>query len=61
MPMEESPIGEKSNPSLKEAVSYFGIGVNKLWDIVNDGNCRFVLWVENKRLIRRRLFDQYIE
>lgn len=55
------PIWEKSNLSLEEAAAYSGIGVNKLRELTNEKNCRFVLWVGNKRLIKRRLFDQYIE
>lgn len=59
--MKEVPIWEKSNLSLEEAAAYSGIGVNKLRELTNARNCRFVLWVGNKRLIKRRLFDQYIE
>ena len=59
--MKEIPIWEKSNLTLEEAAAYSGIGINKLRDLTNDQNCRFVLWVGNKRLIKRRLFDQYIE
>ena len=59
--MKEVPIWEKSNLSLEEAAAYSGIGVNKLCELTNEKNCRFVLWVGNKRLIKRRLFDQYIE
>ncbi len=59
--MKEVPIWEKSNLSLEEAAAYSGIGVNKLRKLTNEKNCRFVLWVGNKRLIKRRLFDQYIE
>lgn len=58
--MKEVPIWEKSNLSLEEAAAYSGIGVNKLRELTNERNCRFVLWVGNKRLIKRRLFDQYI-
>lgn len=59
--VKEVPIWEKSNLSLEEAAAYSGIGVNKLRELTNEKNCRFVLWVGNKRLIKRRLFDQYIE
>ena len=59
--MKEVPIWEKSNLNLEEAAAYSGIGVNKLRELTNEKNCRFVLWVGNKRLIKRRLFDQYIE
>ena len=59
--MKEVPIWEKSNLSLEEAAAYSGIGINKLRDLTRDKNCRFVLWVGNRRLIKRRLFDKYIE
>lgn len=59
--MKEVPIWEKSNLTLEEAAAYSGIGVNKLRELSNEKNCRFVLWVGSKRLIKRRLLDQYIE
>ena len=59
--MKEVPIWEKSNLSLEEAAAYSGIGINKLRDLTNEKDCRFVLWVAKKRLIKRRLFDQFIE
>ena len=59
--MKEVPIWEKSNLTLEEAAAYSGIGIGKNREITNDERCRFVLWVGNKRLIKRRLFDQYIE
>ncbi|MBQ9156944.1 MAG: transposase [Eubacterium sp.] len=55
------PLWEKANLSLEEAAAYSGIGINKLREISNDEKCKFVLWVGNKRLIKRKLFDQYIE
>ena len=57
----EVPIWEKSNLTLEEAAAYSGIGIGKIREITNEEKCRFVLWVGNKRLIKRRLFDQYIE
>lgn len=57
----EVPIWEKSNLTLEEAAAYSGIGINKLREISNERNCRFVLWIGNKRLIKRRLLDTYIE
>lgn len=59
--MKEIPIWEKSNLSLEEAAAYSGIGINKLREITNEDRCKFVLRVGNKRLIKRRLFDQFIE
>ena len=57
----EVPIWEKSNLTLEEAAAYSGIGINKLREITNEPGCNFVLFVGNKRLIKRRLFDAYIE
>ena len=59
--MKEVPIWEKPNLTLEEAAAYSGIGVNKIRELSNDENCPFVLWVGSKRLIKRKLFDKYIE
>ena len=59
--MKAVPIWEKSNLTLEEAAAYSGIGINKLRELTNDEKCRFVLWVGNKPLIKRKLFDEYIE
>ena len=58
--MKEIPIWEKSNLTLEEAAAYSGIGINKIREISNAKDCDFVLWVGNKRLIRRQRFDQFI-
>ena len=57
----EVPIWEKSNLTLEEAAAYSGIGINKLREITNESTCNFVLWVGNKRLIKRRRLDAYLE
>ena len=59
--MKEVPIWEKSNLTSEEAAAYSGIGINKLRDLTSEQNCQFVLWVGSKRLIKRRLFDKFIE
>ena len=59
--MKEVPIWEKSNLTLEEAAAYSGIGINKRRDLTSEQNCQFVLWVGSKRLIKRRLFDKFIE
>lgn len=58
---EKIPIWEKSNLTLEEAAAYSGIGINKLRAISNEENCKFVLWVGSKRLLKRKLLDQYLE
>lgn len=59
--MKEVPIWEKSNLTLEEAAAYSGIGINKLRNLTSEQNCQFVLWVGSKCLIKRRLFDKFIE
>lgn len=58
--MQNVPIWEKSNLTLEEAAAYSNIGINRLREITNSQNCPFVLWVGNKRLIKRKQFDAYI-
>lgn len=58
---KEVPIWEKSNLTLDEAAAYFGIGTNKIRQMTDDRNCKFVIWCGNKRLIKRKLFDAYLE
>lgn len=59
--MKEVPIWEKANLTLEEAAAYSNIGINKLREITNENGCTFVLFCGNKRLIKRKLFDRYLE
>lgn len=61
MAIEKVPVWEKANLSLEEAAAYFGIGINKLRDMTNDENCSFVLWNGNKRLIKRKQLERFLE
>lgn len=56
------PVWEKSNLTVDEAAEYYNIGRGKLREIIDRDDCPFVLWVsENKRLIRRVKFDEYLD
>ena len=55
------PVWEKELLSVKEAAAYFGIGENKIREMTDGQTCQYVLWVGNKRLIKRRLFQQVLE
>ena len=57
----EVPIWEKANLTIEEAAAYFGIGMNKLRELTEEEQCKFVLFVGTKRLIKRRMFEQYLE
>ena len=55
------PIWNKANLTIEEAVAYFGIGMNKLRELTEDENCKFVLRIGSKRLIKRQMFEKYLE
>lgn len=55
------PIWEKENLTLPEAASYFGIGQNRLHALTQTRNCNFVLFVGNRRMIKRKAFEKYLE
>lgn len=54
------PIWEKANLTLPEAAELYNIGINRLREISDDDSCPFVLFVGNKRLIKRKQFDEYL-
>lgn len=58
---EKVPIFQKQNLTLEEAAEYSNIGINRLTMLIKEPTCNFVLYVGNKRLIKRKLFDEFIE
>lgn len=57
----EVPIWKRSTLTIDEAAAYSGIGRNKLRSLTDKEDCPFVLWVGSKRLIKRKLLDEYID
>lgn len=55
------PIWEKVLLTLEEAAAYSGIGINRLRDLSDKPNCRFIFWVGSKRMIKRKELDRFIE
>jgi excisionase family DNA binding protein len=47
--------------TIDEATAYTGIGREKLREMTRFADCPFVLWVGKRRMIKRELFDEYIE
>ncbi len=58
---KEISISDKRFWSLEEAAICTGIGVNKLRDISNDDNCRFVLWIGSRRMLKRDKLLEYLD
>lgn len=55
------PIWEKAYLTLAEAAEYTGIGVNKLRVITDQDYCDFVLWVGNRRMLKRTKLVEYLD
>lgn len=55
------PIWEKSMLTVEEAAAYTGIGMCKLRELSDEYDCKFVLWVGNRRMFKRKLLDEYLE
>ncbi len=55
------PIPQKSNLTVDEAAVYFNIGRDKIRQLSDTPNCEFVLFVGEKRLIKRRKFEEYLD
>ena len=61
MDVKDIPLQDRELLTVKEAAAYFNIGMNRIREITNDDGCKFVLWVGNKRMIKRELFKAYLE
>lgn len=59
--MASVPVWEKIALTLEEAAAYSNVGINRIREITNNENCPFVLFVGNKRLIKRKPFEKYLE
>ena len=58
---KEVPVSDKALLTLEEASSYFNIGINKLRELTNSEDCKFVIWCGNKRLIKKNMFCEYLD
>lgn len=57
---EKVPIPLKVTLTIKEAAEYSNIGINKLETLLRAPRCPFVLYVGNKKLVKRREFEKFI-
>lgn len=55
------PLWHRSTLTIAEAVKYTGIGRGTLYEMTDREDCPFVLWIGNKRRIKRRAIDDYID
>lgn len=56
------PIWEKVTITPEEASAYSSIGINTIYQMLDDPDCEFKLYVgTKKRLIKRKAFEKYLE
>jgi DNA binding domain, excisionase family len=58
--IEKVPIPQKLTLTIREAAEYSNIGINKIDAMLKQPNCPFVLFVGNKKLVKRREFEEFI-
>lgn len=56
----EMPFWLKLNLTKQEAAAYSNIGINRIEEMLKEPKCPFVLYVGNKKLVKRKEFEQYI-
>ena len=56
----EIPFWLKLNMTIKEAAAYSNIGINRIEELLKQPKCNFVLYVGNKKLVKRKEVEQYI-
>lgn len=56
----EVPIWEKMNLTIEEAAALFGIGQNKLRELVKEQNT-YTLDIGTKKMIKRKQFEKFLE
>lgn len=58
--IQNVPIHLKMTLTVKEAAEYSNIGINKIDSMLRSPNCPFVLYIDTKKLVKRREFEQFI-
>lgn len=54
------PICQKLNLTIREAAEYSNIGINHISKLLNDPYCPFVLYNGNRKLVKRKEFEEFI-
>jgi len=59
--LEMVPVWEKATLTIEEAIAYTGIGRDKLYEISDSPDCKFVLWIGKRRMFKKKRLDEYID
>lgn len=55
------PLYHRPILTVEEATFYSGIGNKKIYALTEMDNCPFVIWIGRRRVIKRKLFVEYLE
>lgn len=55
------PVYEKYILTIEEAGTYFNIGRDKLYELAKDEGCKFVIRNGRNILIKRKVFEKYLD
>ena len=54
------PIYHKIALTVKEAAELSNIGMNKIDSMLRQPNCPFVLFVDTKKMVKHKKFEEYL-
>lgn len=54
------PVAEKCALTIAEAAAYSNIGQNRISQLLKAPHCPFVLYVGNKKLVKRKEFERFL-
>ena len=54
------PIPQKALLSIQEAAAYTNIGINRIDRMLREPNSKYVLFVGNKKLVKRKKFEEFL-
>ena len=57
---KQIPVEHKINLTIAEAAEYSNIGQNRIEKLLKSPNCPFVLYVGNKKLVKRKEFECFL-
>ena len=60
MRVEKVPIWQKATLTIKEAVEYSNIGINRIDELLKMPTCDFVLYVGKKKLVKHKEFERFL-
>ncbi len=58
---EAVPVWERTLLTLEEAAAFTGIGINKLRTMSDDPSCEYVVWVGNRRMLKRKKLEDFLD